>query len=57
MNQITITIKTTNAAFEENVEKEISYLLRRIAHDIEEGSRKETIQDINGNKVGTIEYK
>jgi uncharacterized protein (UPF0297 family) len=56
MKEIKITIKTTNAAFEHDKQAEVAKMLRKIADDLEHKSYAPvTINDINGNKVGTIE--
>lgn len=53
---VKITIKTGNDAFLKNYEGEVSRILREIADKIEEGYWKESFNDINGNKVCTVEY-
>ena len=58
MKNITITINTENAAFEDgdgNIE--LVRILRDLASKVESGSNPETLRDINGNKVGTVIYK
>jgi hypothetical protein len=65
MNQITITIETLNAAFDDgNTGAEIARILRDFADKIDgsEGYYNDPInldgtklRDINGNKVGTVE--
>jgi hypothetical protein len=57
LNRVTITLDTQNAAFDAGVEKEITRILRKLANDIEQGHEKTVLQDINGNKVGTVEYE
>lgn len=52
---ITITIQTTNAAFEDN-QFEVARILRELAEAAENdalGERK--LRDINGNTVGKVE--
>jgi hypothetical protein len=62
----TLTIKTGNAAFEDNEASEITRILREIANDIESRTRfigrgdttlTGTCRDINGNTVGKWELK
>ena len=51
---ITITIKTDNAAFEDgNRTDEIARILREIADDISSGHTP-VVNDLNGNKVGSV---
>ena len=53
MEEITITIQTSNAAFEEarTPGVEVARILRRIADDFEEGFEREKYNDLNGNPV------
>lgn len=58
MEKITITIKTGNSAFEENVSGEVARILRGLADKLENYHQQPTkLMDINGNKVGTVEYE
>lgn len=57
MEQIIITINTENSAFEGNEEHEVARILRNIADKIENGQQPRKPMDINGNSVGSIEYK
>ena len=52
---VKIEFETSNAAFENSVE--IIRILYGVAEDIESGYIAGNIRDINGNKVGTYEYK
>jgi len=53
--QITITIETGNAAFEDE-DAQVSCILGRLASKIgSEGLSERPILDINGNKVGAVE--
>jgi hypothetical protein len=53
MEKIVITIETVNAAFEDN-QNEVSRILRELADKLESGQNPESLRDINGNKVGTV---
>jgi hypothetical protein len=61
MEKITITINTVNSAFVDedgNYEPyELARILRNFADNIETGFRRDSLQDINGNTVGTVEYE
>ena len=53
---ITIKIETDNAAFTDDAGQEVARILRDIADDYaSNGYAKETYNDINGNKVATVE--
>lgn len=56
MAQITITINTSNEAFETHAEWELARILRELAKGIEGGSIDDDIKlrDINGNEVGQL---
>lgn len=56
MEKVIISIETVNAAFDENEGNELARILKEIAEKLENGSQPELIRDINGNKVGKIEY-
>jgi hypothetical protein len=56
MPGIKIKIATDNAAFEEDPETEVARILRELASRLEAGDHPSSIRDLNGNKVGTIEY-
>lgn len=56
MEKVIISIETVNAAFDENEGNELARILKEIAEKLENGSQPESIRDINGNKVGKIEY-
>lgn len=51
---ITITIKTDNAAFEDDKGIEVARILRRAAERVENGVFDFYLMDINGNKVGKL---
>ena len=57
MPNLTITIETGNAAFEDDVEAEVTRVLRALCDKVE-GSGLETgqLRDLNGNRVGNIIY-
>lgn len=57
MEEIIISIETVNAAFEEEPEREIARILRELASKLENGQHPESLRDINGNKVGKVEYR
>lgn len=57
MEEIIISIETVNAAFEEEPEREVARILRDLASKLENGQRPEFLRDINGNKVGKVEYR
>lgn len=40
-----------------NDEQDVVYALRELANRIEEGSHTSKVLDINGNKVGTVEWE
>jgi hypothetical protein len=60
--KITITIRTDNAAFDEEnggVELEVSRILQKLARDLADGIRNASIgpmklRDVNGNTVGDV---
>lgn len=56
MGKIIIELNTNNSAFEEN-ESEVSRILSDLGERLEAGQKPESLQDSNGNKVGTVEYK
>jgi hypothetical protein len=56
VNKIVITLdrsKIGDSGYEEN----IVYLLRKLANRFEDGEEPLKVMDINGNSVGTVEYK
>lgn len=50
----TLKIKTDNAAFED-AEAEVARILAEVAHNLRVGIVRDSLHDINGNKVG--EYR
>lgn len=57
MEKIVISMLTENAAFDEgNEEYEVARILRKLADRLESGARPEVLMDINGNRVGIVEY-
>ena len=54
---ITITLNTDNAAFEDDPGAEVARILRRLANDLalqcQDGTTN--LRDVNGNKVGICE--
>jgi hypothetical protein len=63
MEQITITINTTNAAFDPRPEWEIGRILHGLATDMIDSSvngenvNPKMIKDANGNTVGMLEIR
>ena len=57
MKRIKITINTENDAFYPEWEHEVAKILRETVKEIERGSFPEMLRDINGNRVGTVEYE
>jgi len=57
MEKVTVTIKTGNAAFEENPNMEIARILRELANNLEADVQPGKLRDLNGNTVGTVEYE
>ncbi len=60
--QITITINTDNAAFEDNAETEVARTLANSARNLADGLTTiilgaTKLRDINGNTVGAVEIK
>ena len=53
MKSITITIKTENAAFEDNP-GELGRILRELAGRVDGGYETTIVKDINGQTVGTV---
>ena len=51
-----LTIKISNQAFEQDVCGEIVRILEEICQEIYRGRKPSKIYDINGNKVGKIEW-
>jgi hypothetical protein len=57
--QITITINTDNAAFEENTETEVARILMEYARRLNDGLQNlqivdQKLRDYNGNTVGRV---
>lgn len=56
--RVTITIDTSNAAFDNNQTTEIQRILCDIANKIADfGIREKVLRDINGNIVGELKIK
>jgi hypothetical protein len=51
---ITITIKTDNAAFQDNRHAEVARILRDLANRLDRGFTFDRVQDVNGNAVGSV---
>lgn len=52
----TLTIKTDNAAFEEDARGEIARILEEVVQKIFRGEEPSKVNDINGNPVCKIEW-
>lgn len=57
MREIKIVIKTTNDAFKNFPENEVARILNDLANYLERGYEPICLLDINGNKVGKVDYK
>ena len=60
MEKITITINTTNDAFDDIpdlAQYELARIINKLAKDLIDDKRPEKLMDINGNAVGKVEYK
>ena len=59
MKEIEITIRTENAAFQDdNLSFELARILKRMLFDLEEcGFFRQSYNDINGNKVCEVKIK
>lgn len=62
VEKITISIKTTNEAFkdaftEESEGQEIARILRKLADKLEDCYYPDFLKDLNGNKVGKVDYE
>lgn len=55
LTEIKINVKMGNAAMQN--EMDLGSALQGIAEKLQNGERPEFIRDLNGNRVGTIEYK
>lgn len=58
MGVVVITIKTSNAAFEENLTGEVARILRQYANNVgnQNAVYSTPLKDINGNTVGKVRY-
>ena len=52
----TLTIKTSNEAFQEDIRGEIARILEQLADDIYRGKEPSKLYDVNGNSVGVVEW-
>lgn len=52
--KIQINLETGNDSFQN--EHDIVHVLKKVANDIQDGLLPSVIRDINGNKVGSIQY-
>jgi hypothetical protein len=56
MDRFILTVKTTNAAFEDDAPTEVARLLRDVAERLEDGSVSGKMRDVNGNTVGDFGF-
>lgn len=56
MESVTIKINTENQAFDGDTGYELARILRGLADRFEEGGSPSKLMDVNGNKVGSVEY-
>jgi len=57
MEKVVIEINSSNDAFKETSEnEELARILRDMADKLEMGINSRKLMDINGNKVGSVEY-
>jgi len=54
MNEFRLTIKTENAAFEDNPIGEVARILKDAARRVEGGETSGGLRDANGNTVGSF---
>ena len=60
MERVTITINTTNDAFDDIpdlAQYELARIINKLAKDIADGREPEKLLDINGNQVGKVVYE
>lgn len=58
MKEITIKIQTTNGAFDGGyLHQELGRILHKLADEVADECIPAHLMDINGNKVGTVDYK
>lgn len=57
MKKVTITIETVNAAFDGFLGMELNRILKELGAQMYEGIYPHIIRDLNGNKVGAVEYE
>ena len=57
---ITVSFETDNSAFEDDRDREISRILRKIANLIDKGEyhpgHSKSILDVNGNRIGSYKF-
>jgi hypothetical protein len=54
---LTLTIRTENAAFDDDAAAECARILRLVATSLERGTRGAPLHDFNGNQVGRFDLK
>lgn len=52
---ITINIKNSGSAFDDEPNIEVARILRELARSIEQGVERTKLYDVNGNKCGTVQ--
>jgi N-acetylglutamate synthase-like GNAT family acetyltransferase len=52
--KLTVKLRCDNEAFEEDLGSEVGRILRQVAERIESGDRDFSVQDANGNTIGTV---
>ena len=58
MENVTISIDTMNSAFKGSLEMfELGVTIKEVAEKLMRGERPRIITDVNGNTVGTVEYR
>ena len=57
MKKFTLKIKTENAAFEENPMEEIKRILLDLIDRLDNETGIYMLQDVNGNNVGSADFK
>lgn len=53
----TIKVQMDNAAFEDSPSRELARILRRLADQVEAGTKEVNLRDVNGNAVGTFKVR
>ena len=56
MDTVTITIRNTGSAFDDDAGHEIARILRDLAARIADGERPSTLRDYFGNRCGEVSF-